>query len=47
MRILSALFDVAMLPFSAARDLVDVSNFIEKNKSFTRQRIEKIEDDLS
>lgn len=45
-RLLSALFDVALLPFSVARDVLDVSNFADGNKSFTRQRIEKVEDNL-
>ena len=46
MKLLSALLDVAILPFSAARDVLDIYNFAEGNKSFTRQRIEKIEEEL-
>lgn len=46
MRLLSALFDTALLPVALARDVLDISNFIDGRKSFIRQKIEKIEDEL-
>jgi len=46
MKILSALFDVVLLPVSMAKDCVDLHNHIEGNDSYTRQRIEKIENEL-
>ena len=47
MKLLSAMFDAVLIPVAIVRDAVDISNFIEGRKSFTRQVIEKIEDNLS
>ena len=44
MRLLSALFDTVLIPVAVVRDVVDISNFLEGRKSFTRQVIEKIEE---
>jgi hypothetical protein len=47
MRLFSAIFDVAMLPVSVAKDVCTLGGaIIDEDKSATRQRIEKIEDEL-
>lgn len=48
MRLLSALFDVALLPVAVAKDIVfgPVDIGIYGHKSETRKQIEKIEDSL-
>ncbi len=45
MRLLSALFDVAMLPIAVVKDVFTlVVN--DRSKSYTREKIEEIEDNL-
>lgn len=46
MKLLSALFDTALLPLAIIADVVDITNHIDGNKSYTRKQIEKIEDNL-
>jgi len=47
MRILSALFDIALLPISVAKDFCTIGGMITNDdKSATRKRLEKIEDNL-
>ena len=46
MKLFSTLLNVAILPFSMARDVLDIHNFAEGNKSFTRQQVGKIDEDL-
>lgn len=47
MRLLSALFDMTLLPVAAAQDVFDYMNAINRHKSNLRQQIERVEDDLS
>lgn len=48
MRILSALFDVALLPLAVAKDVftAPIRVGIDGKRSFTREKIEEIEDNL-
>lgn len=47
MRILSALFDVALLPLSIAKDVVAFGGLLtDDHMSATRRQIQKIEDEL-
>lgn len=48
MKILSALFDAALLPLAAATDLVNPwPMLMDGRKSATRRKIEEIEENLS
>lgn len=47
MRLLSALLDVVLLPLDVAQDVVKAFDSFDHSKSATRQRIEKIEDEVS
>lgn len=47
MRLLSAVFDSALLPMAIAKDFFTLGGvLIDDDKSATRQQIEKIEDDI-
>jgi len=47
MKLLSALLDTVLLPVAVARDVVDPFNvFVDGRNSYTRQQIEKIEEDI-
>jgi len=50
MKLLSALLDLTILPFSMGRDVLDLNHLGDmlygNAKSYTRQQIEKIEEDL-
>lgn len=46
MKPLSALFDVALLPFKMLKDVADASVGVRKYKSDTRQQLERIEEDI-
>ena len=46
MKLLSALLDVALLPVAVAKDVLLIHNFCEGNKSYTRQQVERVDDDL-
>jgi len=47
MKLLSALFDTLLLPIAVARDLCDPFNvLVRRNASYTRQKIEEIEEAL-
>lgn len=45
-RPLSVILDVALLPFDIVTDILDYGCATPKSKSDTRERIEKIEDNL-
>ena len=46
MRILSALFDVFILPLKVIEDTIDYMDGSERKPSRTRKQIERIENDL-
>lgn len=46
MKLFSALFDMALLPVAVAKDCLDIHNLAEGNKSYTRQQVEKVDEDL-
>ena len=46
MKLFSTLLDVALLPVAMVKDALDIHNFVEGNKSYTRQQVEKIDEDL-
>lgn len=46
MKLLSALFDAALLPLAIASDIIAPPFVRDAEKSFTRERIEKVEEDL-
>ena len=46
MKLLSAMFDVVLLPVAIVKDVFDISNAIDGKKSYTRRKIEDIEDSL-
>ena len=47
MRLFSALFDVVLLPVALAKDFCTIGGLLtDDRKSATREKIEKIEDEL-
>ncbi len=47
MRLLSALFDTVLLPIEIAKDAICPWPMLDGHKSFTRKKIEKIEENLT
>jgi len=45
-KLFEAILDVAILPFSMARDVLDIDNLAQGGKSFTRRQVEKIDEDI-